>query len=41
MERANREAIALMEELRQAAAGDEPILISGCIGPHDDGYSPG
>ena len=41
VERANREAIALMEELREAASGDKPILISGCIGPHDDGYSPG
>ena len=37
---ANRDAIRLMEELREAAASDQPILISGCIGPHDDGYSP-
>ena len=37
----NRRAIALMEELRAdtgAAAG--PVVISGCIGPHDDGYDP-
>jgi S-methylmethionine-dependent homocysteine/selenocysteine methylase len=34
----NRKAIALMEELRDAAGG--PAVISGCIGPHDDGYSP-
>ncbi len=39
---ANRDAIALMEELREsgAPASDGPVLISGCIGPHDDGYSP-
>ena len=36
----NRDAILLMEELREAAEGGRPILISGCIGPHDDGYSP-
>jgi S-methylmethionine-dependent homocysteine/selenocysteine methylase len=34
----NRRAIALMEELR-AEAG-VPVVISGCIGPQDDGYSP-
>ncbi len=38
---ANRDAITLMEELRQSdVEGDRPVLISGCIGPHDDGYSP-
>ena len=37
---ANHGAIRLMEELREASKGDQPILISGCIGPHDDGYSP-
>jgi homocysteine S-methyltransferase len=36
----NRRAIALMEELRDAQEGDAPIVISGCIGPQDDGYSP-
>jgi S-methylmethionine-dependent homocysteine/selenocysteine methylase len=35
----NRRAIALMEELR-AEAGDAPVVISGCVGPQDDGYSP-
>jgi homocysteine S-methyltransferase len=30
----NRRAIALMEELR-------PAVISGCVGPSDDGYNPG
>ncbi len=37
----NRKAVALMEEIR---AGQDPegapIVISGCIGPHDDGYNP-
>jgi S-methylmethionine-dependent homocysteine/selenocysteine methylase len=37
----NRRAIALMEELRdQYDAGEAPIVISGCIGPQDDGYTP-
>jgi S-methylmethionine-dependent homocysteine/selenocysteine methylase len=36
----NRKAIALMEELRERYAGGAPIVISGCIGPQDDGYSP-
>src|SRR5215212_7623896 len=37
----NRKAIALMEELRDRYDdGDAPIVISGCIGPQDDGYKP-
>ena len=43
LERANRAAIELMEELRKeedAAGGDRAIVISGCIGPEGDGYSP-
>jgi S-methylmethionine-dependent homocysteine/selenocysteine methylase len=36
----NRRAIALMEELRDDAGGDRPFVISGCIGPQDDGYDP-
>ena len=37
----NRRAIELMAELRDEYAGDStPIVISGCIGPHDDGYDP-
>jgi S-methylmethionine-dependent homocysteine/selenocysteine methylase len=37
----NRKAIALMEELRdEADGGGAPVVISGCIGPQDDGYSP-
>jgi len=35
----NRRAIALMEELRATTAtAAGPVVISGCIGPHDDGY---
>ena len=34
----NRQAISLMEELR-GTAGEE-MVISGCIGPQDDGYNP-
>jgi S-methylmethionine-dependent homocysteine/selenocysteine methylase len=38
----NRRAIALMEEIRDEAAADgAPVVISGCIGPQDDGYRPG
>jgi S-methylmethionine-dependent homocysteine/selenocysteine methylase len=37
----NRRAIALMEETRQRHESDEaPFVISGCIGPQDDGYNP-
>ena len=37
----NRRAIALMEEIRSVYEGDvSPIVISGCIGPQDDGYNP-
>jgi S-methylmethionine-dependent homocysteine/selenocysteine methylase len=37
----NRKAIELMEELRDGAGtGDAPVVISGCIGPQDDGYNP-
>ena len=36
----NRKAIALLEELRDEYQGEHPILISGCIGPQDDGYAP-
>jgi S-methylmethionine-dependent homocysteine/selenocysteine methylase len=37
----NRKAISLMEEIRDEYASDAaPIVISGCVGPHDDGYSP-
>jgi S-methylmethionine-dependent homocysteine/selenocysteine methylase len=36
----NRKAIALMEELREEYASDAPVVISGCVGPQSDGYSP-
>jgi S-methylmethionine-dependent homocysteine/selenocysteine methylase len=36
----NRRAIELMQELRASFSGDGPIVISGCIGPQDDGYNP-
>ena len=37
----NRKAIALMEELREEyERASAPFVISGCIGPQDDGYSP-
>jgi S-methylmethionine-dependent homocysteine/selenocysteine methylase len=36
----NRKAIALMEELREEAGAASAFVISGCIGPHDDGYNP-
>ena len=41
LDQVNRRAIALMAELRdQYADRVSPIVISGCIGPQDDGYSP-
>ena len=37
----NRKAIALLEEIRAAWGTDvAPVVISGCIGPQDDAYSP-
>ena len=41
LDHVNRRAIALLEELRAAAGEDAPpIVISGCVGPHDDAYNP-
>jgi S-methylmethionine-dependent homocysteine/selenocysteine methylase len=41
LDRFNRRAIALLEEVRgELKPGDPPIVISGCVGPHDDGYNP-
>jgi homocysteine S-methyltransferase len=34
----NRRAIELMEELRDEHEGDEPFVVSGCIGPRGDAY---
>jgi S-methylmethionine-dependent homocysteine/selenocysteine methylase len=37
----NRRAIALMEEIRdEQDSNGAPVVISGCVGPQDDGYSP-
>jgi S-methylmethionine-dependent homocysteine/selenocysteine methylase len=36
----NRKAIALMGELRSEHEAEAPVVISGCIGPQDDGYNP-
>jgi S-methylmethionine-dependent homocysteine/selenocysteine methylase len=41
LDRVNRKAIALMEDLREEYEADAPVVISGCIGPQDDGYNPG
>jgi S-methylmethionine-dependent homocysteine/selenocysteine methylase len=41
LDRLNRRAIALMEEIRARHTDPgAPIVISGCIGPQDDGYNP-
>ncbi len=41
LDRLNRSAIALMEELRDRyQTSESAIVISGCIGPQGDGYSP-
>jgi len=41
LDRLNRKAIALMESLRDEHESDvAPIVISGCVGPHGDGYQP-
>jgi len=39
---ANRRAIALMEDVREAdGEAAAPLVISGCLGPRGDGYDPG
>jgi homocysteine S-methyltransferase len=41
LDKLNRRAIELMRELRdEAAAPDTTFVISGCVGPQGDGYSP-
>ena len=44
LEAMNRKAIGLMEEIRveadESSAAIGPMVISGCIGPEGDGYSP-
>ncbi len=42
LDAANRAAVALAEEIRDAQGGaPAPIVISGAIGPRGDGYDPG
>jgi S-methylmethionine-dependent homocysteine/selenocysteine methylase len=40
LDQLNRKAIGLMEEIREEFEADVPFVISGNIGPQDDGYSP-
>ena len=40
LDRLNRKAIGLMEELRADHTGTTPVVISGCVGPQGDGYAP-
>ena len=40
LETFNRKAIAVLEEVRDAQPDGPPIVISGCVGPQDDGYNP-
>ena len=35
-----RKSISLLEEVRAAHENGAPIVISGCVGPHDDGWNP-
>jgi S-methylmethionine-dependent homocysteine/selenocysteine methylase len=42
LDRLNRAAIALLEEIREIYEGPTyPFVVSGCIGPQGDGYVPG
>ena len=39
---ANRRAVGLLEEIRNECKGNaNKVVISGCVGPRGDGYSPG
>lgn len=40
LDRINRRAIELLEEVRDEFPDSRPIVISGCIGPRGDGYVP-
>jgi homocysteine S-methyltransferase len=40
LDRANRDSIAFVAELRDELEQAEPMVISGCVGPRDDGYNP-
>ncbi|WP_225773019.1 homocysteine S-methyltransferase family protein [Inquilinus sp. Marseille-Q2685] len=42
LDQANRDAVALMQELRrQFEIRRTPMVVSGCVGPRGDGYDPG
>ncbi len=41
LEALNANAIALLAEVRGALPSQQPMVISGCIGPRGDGYDPG
>ena len=41
LDEANRRAVSLAEEIRDAQEGDEPIVVNGVVGPRGDGYDPG
>ena len=36
----NRDAVALLEEIRRELPEETPVVISGCVGPRGDGYRP-
>jgi homocysteine S-methyltransferase len=39
LDRANRDAVALVDAVRRDLASDEtPVVVSGCVGPRGDGY---
>ena len=40
LDRLNRKAVRLLEEIREPLGDGGPIVISGCVGPQDDGYNP-
>ncbi len=41
LDEANRQAVALLHEIRnEFESSQSPMVISGCIGPRGDGYSP-
>jgi S-methylmethionine-dependent homocysteine/selenocysteine methylase len=40
LDEVNRQAIALLHDIRQSNETAHPIVISGCIGPRGDGYIP-
>jgi len=36
----NRRAVEMLHALRAQANHDAPLVVSGCVGPRDDGYNP-